>query len=324
MKRREIILASGALVALAAARVQAQFAPRRIAWLGSGTAESQGSNLVAFRAKLKELGYVEGRDVTLDIRWADGKLERTPGLAREIVASRPAVIVTGGSTAVRELKKQTSTIPVVFGALGDPVEQGIVQSLSRPGANITGVTVRTELNAKLLDLVRETLPKARRIAIPEHETEPVAKAARAAFEIVAAPLGFEIRFATVKEADELARALAQASQHKPDALLAPTFALFSIHAQQIAEWAAKSRIPVFGAFRPSAAKGGLMSYYGDTRDSYRRVGELVDKILKGANPGDLPVEQPDRFRLLINLRTAKALGIVIPPLLLARADEVIE
>ena len=324
MKRREIILASGALAVLGAASVQAQPAPRRIAWLGSGTAESQAENLSAFRARLKELGYVEGSNVVLDIRWADGNLERTPVLAREVVALKPAVIVTGGSTAVGALKKETTTVPIVFGALGDPVEQGIVQSLSRPGGNITGVTVRTELNLKLLDIVRETLPKARRIAILEHETEPVARKSTAAFERAAAPLGFRVSALRVKEAGDLARALAQALQGKADALLSPTFALFSIQAQQIAEWAIKVRCPSFGAFRPHAAKGGLMSYYSDTRESYRRAAELADKILKGANPGDLPVEQPDRFRLLINLRTAKALGIRIPQSVLVRVDEVIE
>lgn len=327
MKRREIVLASvasGALVALGAARVQAQQAVRRIAWLGSGTPETQSELVTAFKAKFKDLGYVEGRDFAIDFRWVGAKPERVLGLARELIALKPALIVTAGSTAVGTLKKETSTIPIVFASLGDPVGQGFVQSLSRPGGNLTGITIRTEVNTKLLDMVREALPKARRIVVLEHEGDAAAKLAQPALQPAALALGYELSVVVVRQADDFERAFAEASRRKADAVLAGTFSLFGLHAQKIAELALKARLPVFGAFRRSAEKGALVSYSQDLRENYRSAAVLVDKIFKGANPGDLAVEQPDRFFLLINLRTAKALGIVIPQTLLARADEVIE
>ena len=326
MKRRKFVLASGALAALTAARLRAQTAqvPRRIGWLGSTTAQGGAALLDAFKAKLKDLGYVEGRDIAFDLRWLDGRVEGAAALARELLALKPAVVVTGGSTPVAALKKETSTVPIVFAGTGGPVEQGFVQSLSRPGGNITGVTVRTEVNLKLLDIVRETLPKARRIALLEHAGDPHAKSSSEAFQQAATALHYELGVVQVKQAEDLGRAFAQATQRKAEAVLVPTFALFAVHAQKVAELAIQARLPLFGAFQIHAEKGALVSYNSDALENYRRAAVLVDKILKGANPGELAVEQPDRFRLLINLRTARALGITIPQALLVRADEVIE
>lgn len=324
MNRRELVLASGAWAALASARLEAQAAPKRIAWLGSGTAAGQSVLVDAFKSRLKELGLVEGRDYIIEFRWIEAKPERVLGLARELIALKPAVIVTGGSAAVKTLKNETATIPVVFGSVGDPVEQGFVKSLSRPGANITGVTIRTEANNKLLDIVRETLPKARRIAVLEHEGEPATKIAFDGLQRAAAGSGLELGIVRVKSADDFAQAFAEAARRKSDAVLAMTFALFGAHARKIAELAVKERLPLFGGFQRNAEEGALVSYSADLRDNYRRAAVLVDKIFKGANPGELPIELPDRFSLIINLRTARALGITVPQPLLARADEVIE
>jgi putative ABC transport system substrate-binding protein len=241
------------------------------------------------------------------------------------VALKPAVIVTSGSLAVSALQKETRTVPIVFGSAGDPVEQGFAKSLARPGGNITGVTLRMEISAKQVELAREMLPLARRIVALEHEGEAaVANRITEGFRSGASARGLELSVVRVKGVEELEHAFAEAARSKADIVISPALTLFALHARKLGEIAVKYRLPLVGGFRENALEGALFSYYSDLPENWRRAAVLVDKILKGARPAELPLEQPDRFLLVINLRTAKTLGITIPATVMLRADEVIE
>ena len=326
MKRRALLLASGAWAALLAARAAAQpsKAPRRIGWLSSATPESQKVTFEAFVARLKELGHVEGRDVVFAQRWSQGRNEKLPELAGELVALKPAVIIAAAGPAVEALKKETSTVPIVFANVGEPVERGFVASLARPGGNVTGTTFRFELMGKLVELIRDTMPAARRIALLEDDTDPVAKRVSNHFQQAASALRYELSIVRVKQPDELERAFADIAAAKAEAMIVPPTSLFFPHAQRIARLATNSRLALFGTLRVFTDAGGLLSYHNDSAEAYRRAAVLVDKILKGAKPADLPVEEPERLALVINMKTAKALGIKVPQSILLRADEVIE
>jgi len=324
MNRRDMVRA---LLALGAApftvRAQSSKAPRRIGWLSTTSPERNSSTDEAFAAKLKELGYIEGRDFVFERRYAHGHLGELSTLARELIALNPAVIVTASSASVAALKSETKTVPIVFATAADPVEQGFVASLARPGGNITGVTLRSEINGKLVEFIRETLPSVRRIAVLEHESDPVAKRASASYQRAAATLRFQLSIVRVKRVEELKRAFADIARGNAEVLVVPEQSLFDSNGKRIAELAMKARLPSFST-RRFTEDGGMLSYYSDRRENYRRAAVLVDKILKGAKPADLPVEEPDRYALVINMRVAKALGITIPQSILARADEVIQ
>ncbi len=321
MKRRDWLLAAAALALPAPA--SAHGARHRIGFLGDTTAERTKGLLAVFKARLAELGHAEGRDFALEERYSEGKPERLAALAREFVMMKPAVIVTGGSAAIATLQKATSTVPIVFVTAGAPVEQGFVKSLARPGGNITGASVRG-LAGKLFELIRECLPASRRVAVLEHEADPVAKR-NADFHLGrAASTGHEAVVVWVKDAADFERAFAQAVALKAEAVIVPPLSLFFVHPKPLAGLAREARLPVFSEMRASTVSGGLVSYHADLAENYRRAASLVDRILRGAKPGELPVEQPDRFVLTVNLQTARALGIRIPQSVLLRADEVIE
>lgn len=308
-----------------ATHAQTGIPPRRIAWLVPGTRDVMSPLIETFRAQLRGLGYVEGqRDVTIDVRWTDGNAEKLSMFAAELVASKPAVIATAGSGALKVLKSLTRSVPVVFATAVEPVEQGFVESLRRPGGNITGITLSDQVPGKLAELIKETIPRAARIAVLAHDADPASGLAVKEIQRPAVALKLELRVVDVKGADGLESAFAEIGGHRPDALYVATIPLFQVLRSRLAELATKARLPLFSSRLEQTEVGGLMSYANDVHENYRRAAVLVDKILKGANPAELPVEQPDRFHLVINLKTAKALGLTIPQSILLRADRVIE
>lgn len=325
MNRRALLLLSGASAVLAAARLHAQpKGPPRVGWLFPfAFDEIRKRSLADFVGKLKELGRVEGRDYAMEMRWSDGKNERLPALASELVALKPAVIVTSGGASIEALKKATVTIPIVFASAANPVEQGFVQSLRRPGGNITGVALRVEINAKLIEMVRETLPAARRMALLVDSSDPTTKPMTNDFQQAASAFRFEMKVVAIKQPGDLSAAFAEMTGARIETIVVPPQTLFFQVGRALAEFSLKARIPLYSVPR-HALVGGLLSYNADVPEYFRRSAVLVDKILGGANPADLPVEQPDRYFLTINMKTAKALGIKVPQSLLLRADEVIE
>jgi putative ABC transport system substrate-binding protein len=283
------------------------------------------SNIGAFVAGMRDLGYVEGRNLAVEYRFAEGKPERLPGLAAELVRVRPDVIFVLGGDVASYAKQATDTIPIVMAVSTDPVQQGLVASLARPGGNITGVTfVADELAGKRLELLREAAPRASRVAFlwnPDHPDPEFRETQRAARTLGVQLIPLEVR----RPADfDAAFQTATAEPERAQAVLAISSRLMTLHRQRIADFAARNRLPLIGGWGPWAEVGGLMSYGPNLNEVVRRAATYVDKILKGARPGDLPVEQPTKFELVVNLRTAKALGLTIPPSVLIRADQVIE
>ena len=294
----------------------------RIGFLGLSSAEDYAENLRAFHQGLRDLGYEEARNVSIEYRWAEGRRERLPALAAELVRLQPDVLVTHAAPGIRAARQSTSTIPIVMGASGDPVRLGFVKSLARPGGNTTGVTSLVfELPAKRLELLRETVPKLRHVAVlSAGETE-------AAKETEAAGRTLGVRVAAFNGAGDPTRMdaiLAAILRDRPDALIVIPDPTTTRHYARIADFAARHRLPTIGGQKSFVAMGGLIAYGGDFSEGWRLAARYVDKILKGTKPADLPVEQPTKFELAINLKTAKALGLTIPPALRVRADHVIE
>jgi len=277
-----------------------------------------------FRRGLRELGYVDGQNVTIEWRWSEGKPDRFPGLAAEVVALKPDVIVASGTQAIRAAKRATSAIPIVMTTSSYPDKIGLVDSLSRPGGNVTGLSnVGPELSGKKLELLKEIAPKASRVAVvfnPSSEVEPLVVQELSA---LALTVGFEIESIEVRSPDDFSTAFAALSPSRLHALLAVGNPINFRGRQQIADFALKNRLPSIYDERLFVEAGGLLSYAPSFTDSFRRAATYVDKILKGQKPADLPVEQPTKFEPVINLKTAKALGLTIPPSLLLRADQVI-
>lgn len=326
MQRRALLLASGAWLAAAAARSFAQPAKtlRRIAVLFPGTEAGFRSRLDAFRTGLRNLGYVEGRDVSIDVRWSSDRTEQLGTLAAEIVSHNPAVILTSSSAAVRALQKATSTIPIVFGASGDPVFYGLVKSLARPGGNVTGITVLTGLTQKLVELTRQALPNARRLAFPVHERDPAHKRSLDEFGPAARKLDFDPLLVPFADAGDLGLAFRELAERKADVLLVPVLAFFTSQMNQLVERALKARLPIVSTQPTYAEAGALLSYGTQVEGSFQRAAALVDKILRGAKPADLPVEEPERIQLIVNMKTARAIGVTLSPVTMLRADKVIE
>ena len=325
IKRRALLVSSGAWLILAAAPsfTQPSKAPRRIAVLFPGTEAGSRTNLQVFRAALRELRYVEGRDISIEVRWADGRTERIASLAAEVVASNPAVIVTASSEGVAACKRATSSIPIVFATAAFVVEQGFVASLRRPGGNITGVVLHG-LDAKIVEVIREALPAARRLAILVNEKDRFHKIALDSFEPAARRFKFDPVVVRVARAEDFERAFKELSDRRVDVLHVPNINLLVSNRGWLAELALKARLPLFGTNPDIAMAGGLLSYGTSLEENYRRAAALVDKILRGAKPGELPVEQPERFQLIVNMKTAKAIGVTLSPVTMLRADKVIE
>jgi putative ABC transport system substrate-binding protein len=302
----------------------------RIGYLATGPLESpeQRSVLDAFREGLRELGYVEGQNIVIEVREAAGVIERFPDLASELVRLKVDVIVATNSLTGRAVRQATTTIPTVVPIMGDPVGDGLVASLARPGGNITGLTfIGPQLVPKRLELLKEALPRVSRVAGLWH---PGAYGGRTQddmmnqAEAAARTLGLELRLVAVRRPDELRRAFATIADTRADALFGFPSPMLFTERRRIVELATKQRLPSIFQDRAFVELGGLLSYGADITALSRRGAVYVDKILKGAKPADLPIEQPTKFELVINLKTARALGLTIPPSLLARADEVIQ
>jgi putative tryptophan/tyrosine transport system substrate-binding protein len=278
-----------------------------------------------FRQGLRDLGYVEGRNLSMEWRWSEGKPDRFPALALEMVALKPDIIVASGTQAVRAAKQATSAIPIVMPVSSHPDKIGLVESLPRPGGNVTGLSnVAPELAGKKLELLKEIAPKVSRVAVLWNPANPVEPLGFQELLTAAQALGAEIQSVEVRSPDDFSGAFAALAPRRVHALMAHGNPINFRGRQLIADFALKNRLPSIFEDRLFVEAGGLMSYAASLTDLFRRAATYVDKILKGAKPGDLPVEQPTKFELVINLKTAKALGLTIPPSLLLRADQVIE
>ena len=293
------------------------------------TNQARGLRLIEpFRQGLRDFGYVEGRSIVLEFRNAEGKRERFPLLAAELVALKVDVIVATGTPAALAAKQATATIPIVFLAVSDPVESGLVTSLGRPGGNVTGLSnVAPQLVGKGLELLKQTVPGVSRVAVlwePGATGERADRATLAEAEVAGRALGVQLQFVEVRSPADFDRAFSDMTKRRAGALTVFPGAMLFGERKQLTELAAKNRLATVYPWREYVDAGGLMSYGPDLADSFRRAAGYVAKILKGAKPADLPIEQPTKFELVINLKTAKALGLTIPPSLLGRADEVIQ
>jgi putative ABC transport system substrate-binding protein len=329
LKRREFValLGCSAAVTPLAWHVSAHAQPKQsavIGFLGANTAAVQRQYTAALIQRLRELGWIEGRNLTIEYRWAEGRYDRSPALVAELVQRKVDVIVTHAPPNVVAAKRVTSEIPIVFAAVGDPVGVGIVASLARPGGNVTGLSLQSaDLAGKRLELLREVLPGLRRVAVLGNASSSNNVMERGEIQKAAATYGLEILMPDIRTAEELASAIEAARGHA-DALFVQTDPLTNTNRSQLNALALAARLPTNFGVREFAEAGGLMSYGPSFTDLFRRAGDFVDKVLRGASPGNLPVEQPVKFELVINLKTAKAINLTISPNLLARADEVIE
>jgi len=315
-------LTLGVLAAPLTAEAQEAGKVARIGVLRSGSPPDPFEE--PFTQGLRELGYVEGRNISIERRWAEGRDERLPGLAADLVRLKVNVIVAASQAAVAA-KQATTVIPIVMPIITDPVRLGLAASLARPGGNATGfATQNDELPGKWMELVKDILPKVSRVAVLVHPTYDGGVQLKAS-EAAARSLGVRLQALRAERLDDFETAFAELQRNRAEALIVSSSPLFYVHASLLVEFAAKHRLPaIYHQSEFVVGPGGLMSYGPDFRDLVRRSATYVDKILKGARPADLPVEQPTRFELVINLKTAKALGLTIPPSLLARADEVIQ
>jgi putative ABC transport system substrate-binding protein len=313
------------LIATTPARAQPPRGPFKIGVLGPGLSANATRQIAAFREGMRELGHIEGRTFVLESRFGDGHPDRLPALAAELVAGGVDVIVAISTPGALPAKAATRTIPIVFPASSDPVGVGVVSQLARPGGNVTGFSLMaSELSGKRLQLLREVVPNITRVAVIWDASNPgmalrVRETRQAAEQI---KVGF--RDAGAKNLEELEASLADLLKQSPDALVVTTEPFTQTHRARILEFAAQNRVPAMYEERQYVEAGGLMSYGPNILDNYRRTAGYVDKILKGAKAGDLPIEQPTRFELVINQRTARALGLTLPPSMLLRADQVIE
>ena len=327
IERRRVLAVTLAVAFLAAPLVvKAQPAGRvpRIGILGFSRPATAASNQVdPIRQGLRELGYVEGQNIIIEERWAGERVERLPNLAAELVRLRPDVIVSWGNASVAALKQATQTIPIVAASFGDPVVSGFVTSLARPGGNITGLSTASEdMSAKWLQLLKETVPNLSRVAVlwvPGRN-----RTHRQGIERAAQALGVTSQFLEVGGRDDITRAFATLTKARAEAFIVMPDNVTAAHRRLIVELAATNRLAGMYPFPVFVEDGGLISYGADLVEMSRRSATYVDKILKGAKPADLPVEQPTKFRLVINLKTAKVLGLAIPQSLLLRTDEVIQ
>jgi putative ABC transport system substrate-binding protein len=326
MARREFVALLGGAVATwpLAARAQ-QAAMPMIGLLVSRGADDDPYLLTAFRHGLKDVGYVEGDNVTTEYRFAEGHYDRLPALAADLVRRRVSVIAALGTPAAPAAKTATTSIPIVFTAGVDPVEVGLVAAMNRPGGNLTGVTLLgVELEPKRLELLRELIPMATIIAALVNPNSPAAETQSKEMQASARKLGMEIHVLNASSERDFAPIFARLVPLRASALVIGNDAFFTARSEQLAALALRYGVPTIYQFREFAKAGGLMSYGGSLTDAYRRVGVYTGRILKGEKPADLPVQQSTKVELFINLKTAKTLGLEVPPALLARADEVIE
>jgi putative ABC transport system substrate-binding protein len=309
-------------------KAQAQQPARipRIGILIAASTSFYSARIETFRQRLRELGYVEGKNIVIEYRYAEGKLERLPDLAAELVRLKVDLIVTAPTQAALAAKKTSATIPIVFTDIAsDPTEIGLVSSLARPGGNITGLNVMAaDLDGKRLELLKESFPKVARVALLWQSGGRRGNLALTEMEAAAKPLGLKLQSLPVRSLDDFEGAFARAKRDGAQALITTPNPLINTQQRQVLDFAAKNRLPAMYQTSEWVEAGGLMSYAPNFTDLWRRAADFVDKILKGAKPADLPVEQPAKFEFLVNVKTAKQIGVTIPPNVLARADRVIK
>jgi putative tryptophan/tyrosine transport system substrate-binding protein len=332
MDRRTFIsgVAFGVFAASRTAIAQQTGKVYRIGFLGIANASSWASYIAALRQGLRELGYEEGKNLVIEYRWGEDDFDRLPKLAAELMSLKVDLIVTHGYPGCRAAKQATTTIPIVMAAVGDPVRSGLVASLAHPGGNLTGNSIlEFDLALKRLQVVKEVVPNASRLGLLDVPGTMVGAAAAAEagardIDAAATSLGMQVHRFGIREPQDIASALAAMVKERTDALIVRLDALLAAHYGEIARLAAQHRLPTVGGVNKFVADGGLLAYGVDVNETYRHAAVYVDKILKGAKPADLPIEQPTKYVLAINLKTAKALGLTIPQSLLLRADEVIQ
>jgi ABC-type uncharacterized transport system substrate-binding protein len=323
-RRKFLATLGGAAAWPLAARAQQSGRLPTIGYLGSGTPATQGQWVAAFVQRLRELGWIDGRTVAIEYRWAEGRDEHLAEIAAEFVRLKVDVIVTSSAAPVLAAKQATSAIPIVVAVAADPVGTGLVASLARPGGNVTGLSSQySDLAPKKVELLREALLGLRRLAVMANINAPGAVLEMGVAQAAGRKLGLEVAAIEIQRTEDIAPAI-ESLKGRADALYVCSDPLFVANRIRINAMALGGRLPTMHGFREQVEAGGLMSYGADFPDLFRRAADFVDKILRGANPADLPVEQPTKFRLVVNLITARALGLEVPPTLLARADEVIE
>jgi len=328
VRRREFITLLGGAAAAWPIMAHAQHAGKtsRIGYLGISSSSLEPHYVGAFRQKLRELGYVDGENIAIEYRWAEGQDDRLPSLAIELVRLHPDIIVTTGTPGALAAMQATKTIPIVMASSADPVAAGLVASLARPRENVTGFTILgPELEAKRLELLKQTVPSVARVAILRNPSNPAVvsyfeatKTAGRTLQIAPDPV------AEVRRADEFDEAFLAIASARPHALAVLADRFLLAHRKRIVEFAAANQLPSMYPYREYVDAGGLITYAPSNIELFRGAATYVDKILKGAKPSDLPVQEPTKFELVVNLKTAKALGLTVPPTLLATADEVIE
>jgi len=319
-----LLLAASVLICFNLAEAQQPKNVPQVGFLGFTSLSGIAARIEAFRQGLRELGYVDGKNIVIEYRSAEGKLDRLSELAAELVRLKVDVIVTSGPSVTRAVKEATTTIPIVMGFDTDPVGNGFVASLARPGGNITGLSVVSpELSGKQLELLKEIVPKLSRVAVLGTSTNPGNSQALKETELAAGAYTVQLQNLDVLSPKDIETAFRDASKGRAGAVLVLASPIIESHRTQIADLAAKNRLPAIYYAPEFVEAGGLMSYGTSFADLFRRAATYVDKILKGAKPGDLPVEQPKKFEFIINLKTAKQIGLTIPPNVLARADKVI-
>jgi len=331
-RRRFIGAAAGALLAAPlAAEAQLAERVRRIGYLAPGASAAAQStmaeqSIAAFRQGLRDLGWIEGRNIVIDYRFAEGRFDRLPDLAAELVRLNVEIIAATTTPAAVAARNATGTIPIVMFVVGDPIGLGLIASLARPSGNVTGLTysVGVEAFGKQLELLKETVPKVRRVAVLSNPANPSAVLATSNVKVAARSSGLHLQLLETRNPDEFDGAFAAMAKERAEALLVVSDPSFGVHRARLAGLTAKYRLPSMHGVREMVEAGGLMSYGPSIPDNFRRAAGYVDKILKGFNPGDLPVQQPIKFELVINLKTAKALGLTSPQSVLLRADEIIQ
>jgi len=322
-----LTLALGILLAPLTADAQRPGKIPRIGFLGSRSPSDMAPQVEVFRQALREVGHVEGQNIAIEYRYAEGKSDRSPSLAADLVRLKLDVIVTTGTLPTLAARNATRTIPIVMLGVGDPIGSGLIASLARPGGNVTGLSLfaGVEILGKSLELLKEAIPTASRVAVLVNPSNPVVHRQQlGAISVAAERLKLELQILTASGPSEFESAFRSATQKRANALDVVPETLFFMHQKQIVDLAAKTRLPAIYGSRESVEAGGLMAYGPSLPEQFRRAATYVDKILKGAKPADLPVEQPTKFELVVNLTAAKALGLTIPPSVLARADEIIQ
>lgn len=319
------LLVNAILASVQLAEAQQAKKIHRIGFLASSAGERLKSRLAAFQQRLRELGYVQGQNIIIELRSAEGKFERLPGLAAELVRLKVDILVAEGAPAAHAAKNATSVVPIVIGNAADPVGTGLVASLARPGGNITGLSdFNLGVVTKRLELLKEVVPSASRVAVLLNPANPTNPLQLKEIQAVAPALGVTLLPLEVKGADDIDRAFTAVTKERPGALIVIGDPMIGSHQGRISELVVKNRLPAIYSSRLSTDAGGLMSYGTNFDDLYHRAAIYVDKILRGAKPADLPVEQPTKFEFIINLKTAKQIGLTIPQSVLYRADKVIK